>query len=170
MYPPSLPIIAHQPADASAIDKRVALANAAINTDRDGPAIGESAGGIMTGTARHRPVGRKAAVKKQLLAKRDFVWRLRVVSGDRLASELNWETDLVERFRLGQRTCFGNGTRLGGGWSRRFVPRGSRLRARLFANRLHTETQRSGGCCCDEPDAQSSSLCGGHFIVGARDR
>src|SRR5882762_12026272 len=60
--------------------------------------------------------------------------------------------------RLGKRTRFGNGTRFACGWLRRFTWRSSRLRTRLFPGSLQTETQRTGGYCHPEPNAQSSSL------------
>jgi hypothetical protein len=41
---------------------------ATIDTNRRGPAIGESVGGIVTGTARYGPVSRQAAVEEEFLA------------------------------------------------------------------------------------------------------
>src|SRR5216683_2721135 len=75
----------------------------------------KNAGGIVTGTARHGPVGRQTAVEKEFLAERDLLGRLRVVRRDRLAGQLGGEANLVERFGLGQRTRFGNGTCFAGG-------------------------------------------------------
>jgi hypothetical protein len=75
-----------------------------------------------------------------------------VVSRDRLASQLGGEANLVERFGLGQRTRFGNRTRFKGGWPRSFTWRRSRLRTRLFARAVQTETWRSGGERQQEPE------------------
>jgi hypothetical protein len=110
------------------------------------------AGGIVTGTACDAPIGREATVKKQFLTEGDLLGRLRVVSRDRLASQLGGEVNLVERFGLGQRTRFGNRTRFKGGWPRRFTWRRSRLRTRLFARAVQTETWRSGGERQQEPE------------------
>ena len=38
--------------------RRVPLADPTIDADRSGPAVAESAGGIVTGTARHGPIRR----------------------------------------------------------------------------------------------------------------
>ena len=130
----------------------VALADAALDPDQRRLAIGESAGGIVTGTACDAPIGREATVKKQFLTEGDLLGRLRVASRDRLASQLGGEANLVERFGLGQRTRFGNRTRFKGGWPRRFSWRRSRLRTRLFARAVQTETWRSGGERQQEPE------------------
>jgi len=59
------------------------------------------------------------AVEKEFLAEGDFLGRLRVVRRDCRSGRVGGEANLLERFRLGQWTGFGNGTRFGGGWPRR---------------------------------------------------
>jgi hypothetical protein len=117
----------------------VALADAALDPDRRRLAIGERAGGIVTGTACDAPIGGEATVKK-FLTEGDLLGRLRVVSRDRLACQLGGKAYLVERFGLGQRTRFGNRRRFTGGWPRRFTWPCSRLRTRLFSRAVQTET------------------------------
>ena len=53
------------------------------------------------------------AVENELLAKGDFLGRLRVVRRDCRSGRVGGEANLLERFRLGQRTGFGDGTRFG---------------------------------------------------------
>ena len=55
------------------------------------------------------------AVENELLAKGDFLGRLRVVRRDCRSGRVGGEANLLERFRLGQWTGFGNGTRFGAG-------------------------------------------------------
>jgi hypothetical protein len=85
------------------------------------------------------------AVEKEFL-EGDFLGRPRVVRRDCRSGRVGGEANLLERFRLGQRTGFGNGTRFGGGWPRRFV------RSRLLAGTLQTETQCPRSYCHQEPN------------------
>jgi hypothetical protein len=63
-------------------------------------------------TQRSRqPVG--SAVEKEFLAEGDFLGRLRVVRRDCRSGRVGGEANLLERFRLGQWTGFGNGMRFG---------------------------------------------------------
>src|ERR1700730_1889770 len=101
-----------------------------------------------------QPMG--GAVENELLAQGDFLGRLRVVRRDCRSGRVGGEAKLLERFRLGQWTGLGNGTRFGGGWPRRFV------RSRLLAGTLQTETQCPCGYC-QEPNPQSRLLCAGHL-------
>ena len=68
--------------------RRVALADAAFDTDRNRPAVGESAGGIVTGAAGHGAVSGQAAIEEQFLAQGDLsgVWGLSGGIAARVAS------------------------------------------------------------------------------------
>jgi hypothetical protein len=59
--------------------RRIALARAPLNTNRDRSAVSEGPGRIMTGSAGNRVIGRQALIEKQTLAKTDFPRRNRIV-------------------------------------------------------------------------------------------
>src|SRR5712691_12331920 len=80
--------------------RRVALADAAFDTDRSGPPVGESAGGIMAGTASHGPVSRQATIEEQSLAEGDLLGALQIVKRNS-ASSLSGGANLSKRLGPG---------------------------------------------------------------------
>src|SRR5207237_8659720 len=82
----------------------VALADAALDSDRGWFPVGEGARGIMARAAGNAPVGRQATVEEQALAERDPPGGLRIVGGDRRASLVGSSTDLSKGLGPGART------------------------------------------------------------------
>src|SRR5207244_8628274 len=137
---------------------RVALADAAFDTDGRGPPVGESMGGIMACTASHGAVSRQTTIEEQLLAEGDLLGGLRIVWRYRRASGAGGDANLSRGLGPGQWTRFWNGWRFQIGLLRRSVRRGFGHRTRPFACVPATENQRSGAHYQYEPDAQSCSL------------
>src|SRR6266849_759603 len=75
----------------------VTLADTAFDTNRGGPPVGESAGGIMTGTACHGPVSRQTTIEEQSLAEGDLLGGLRIVQQKSSASRLSGGANLSKR-------------------------------------------------------------------------
>src|SRR5216683_1805846 len=142
--------------------RRVALADAAFDTDRSGPPVGESVRRIMARTACHGPVSRQTAIEEQSLAEGDLLGSLRIVSRYRRASRAVGDANLSKRLWPGQQTRFGNGRCFRGDLLRRFVQRGLWRRTRRFARTLATENQRSGTYYQHKRDTQLCSLCNPH--------
>src|SRR5260370_4162568 len=79
----------------------VTLADTAFDTNRGGPPVGESAAGIMAGTASHGPVSRQATIEEQSLAEGDLLGGLRIVRRYRCASRLSGDANLSKRLGPG---------------------------------------------------------------------
>src|SRR5207249_4188624 len=92
--------------------RRVALAGAALDSDRGGFPVGESPRGIMAGAASNAPIGRQATIEEQSLAERDLLGGLRIVGRYRRGSRVGGGADLSKGFGPGERARFGNRRRL----------------------------------------------------------
>jgi hypothetical protein len=86
----------------------VALADAALDSDRGGFPVGESACGIMARAARNAPIGRQATIEEQSLAERNLLGGLRIVGRYRRLSRVGRGADLLKGFGPGERPRFGN--------------------------------------------------------------
>lgn len=59
--------------------RRVALADATFDADRDGSPVSESARRVVARTASNGSINRQATVEEKILAERDFLRSLRIV-------------------------------------------------------------------------------------------
>ena len=127
--------------------------------------VASSAPGIMTGTASYGSVSRQATIEEQPLAEGDLFAGLRIVSRYHRASRAVGDANLSKGLGPGQRTRFGNGGCVRGGFLRRFVRPSFCRRTRLFARTLATENQRSWTNYQHKRDAHSCSLRNPHLTV-----
>lgn len=80
--------------------RRIALADAAFDTDGRRLPVGEGAFWIMACAARDSAVNRQATVEEKFLAQGNFLRGLRIVRRDRRTSHLNRHANLLKRLRL----------------------------------------------------------------------
>src|SRR5216683_6973499 len=88
--------------------RRVPLADVAFNTDRDGPAVGESLFGVVAATASDSPISRQATLEEQFLAEGNFPGGLGVVGWYRGAGGIGGDASLLKRLWLGKRFGLGS--------------------------------------------------------------